>query len=100
MRVYAMLLGAILTVGTAYLAEVAVASATTSRPESSPREAQALVATDPIWYGGTLDPVTIEARGGVSRSVTLTHRDSLIESPRVGRAAPRYRGYRARSSAT
>jgi len=55
MRIYSILLGVLLTAGSAYLGELAVASAGMERLAGlSPGE---------LWYGGVLDPITIEVTG-------------------------------------
>lgn len=61
MRMYALLLGVILTSGYGYAAEVAVASASGRRAPTPHPEARAVRA--PVWYGGILDPIIVESRG-------------------------------------
>ncbi len=74
MRMYALLLGVILTSGYGYAAQVAVASAAAGRaPAPSPKAAAIL---DQVWYGGILDPVVVESRG-THRVAGTKHR--LIE---------------------
>jgi hypothetical protein len=61
MRVYAILMGMVLTAGSAYLAQVAVGSAGFERLAGpSPSPGDPAVARE-LWYGGVLDPITIEA---------------------------------------
>jgi hypothetical protein len=60
MRIYALLLGVILTSGYGYAAEVAVASAAGGREPAPNPTARAVV--DPVWYGGILDPIIVESR--------------------------------------
>ena len=60
MRVYAILMGVVLTAGSAYLAQVAVGSAGFERLAGpSPSSGNPAVARE-LWYGGVLDPITIE----------------------------------------
>lgn len=66
MRGYALLLGTCLTVGYGYAGQVAIAS---SRLEAirrvDPTFATATVQpTTPIWYGGTLAPITVRGEAG------------------------------------
>ena len=61
MRVYAVLLGVLLTAGSAYLAQIAVASAGFERLASAAPERGDLGAAGELWYGGVLSPVTVEA---------------------------------------
>ena len=62
MRVYAVLFGVVVTAGSIYVAQLAVASAGFDR--LAPAYASHSVAPAPageLWYGGMLDPITIEA---------------------------------------
>jgi hypothetical protein len=61
MRMYALLLGVILTSGYGYAAQVAVASATGDRKPAPNPEARAVL--DRVWYGGMLEPIIVESRG-------------------------------------
>src|SRR2546428_11300251 len=64
MRVYALLLAVILTTGYGYAAQVAVSSLGAGR-DTATEPATAIPAggaLDGAWYGGVLDPVTVEAR--------------------------------------
>jgi hypothetical protein len=70
MRMYALLLGVILTSGYGYAAQVAVASASAGRTPAPNPEARAL---DPVWYGGMLDPIIVESRG-TARVARTAHR--------------------------
>jgi hypothetical protein len=75
MRVYALLLGVLFTTGYGYAAHVAVSS----------RPSGAVAATRPaagrIWYGGTLDPITVRAE---ARAVTPAASHSrLLDRPAV-----------------
>lgn len=65
MRVYALLLGITLTAGYGYTANVAVSSLGPGRqalvvPAAAPAPEKAPGA---VWYGGVLDPVTVEIDG-------------------------------------
>ncbi len=60
MRMYALLLGIILTSGYGYAAQVAVASAAAGREPARHSERAAVL--DPVWYGGMLDPIIVESR--------------------------------------
>lgn len=73
MRMYALMLGVILTSGYGYAAEVAVASATGRRAPASNPEARAV--REPVWYGGMLDPIIVESRG--THRVAGTERHAL-----------------------
>jgi hypothetical protein len=79
MRVYALLLGVVLTAGYGFAAQVAVSSAAAggqSHAAPAPAAAVASQTLDPIWYGGMIDPITVESggtavRATVSKSRTL-----------------------------
>jgi hypothetical protein len=77
MRVAAWLLAAVLTAGYTYVAHVALASLTATPAlaavRSGPLEAgDPRSASDPVWYGGRLDPVVVEAgRGGGGAMTTI-----------------------------
>jgi hypothetical protein len=60
MRIYALLLGVMLTSGYGYAAEIAIASAAGGR-EPAPNPAARAV-PNPVWYGGILDPIIVESR--------------------------------------
>ena len=77
MRVYALLLGVVLTSGYAYAAHVAVSSAA---PGRSPAVVPASDANGPVWYGGVLDPIVVVApRGGEPQ--TATTKDRVVSRP-------------------
>ena len=61
MRVYAVLTGVMLTAGSAALAQLAIASAGFERIPARSSGRSDLGARGELWYGGVLDPVTIEA---------------------------------------
>jgi hypothetical protein len=60
MRVYAGVLGVLLTAGSAYLAQLAVESAGFERLAARSSGGGDLAAAGELWYGGVLDPITIE----------------------------------------
>jgi hypothetical protein len=64
MRVYALLLGILLTTGYGYAAQIAVSSLNAGRQTATEPAAAnpASAALDGVWYGGVLDPVTVESR--------------------------------------
>ena len=71
MRVYALLLGILFTTGYGYAAQIAVSSLGAGR--SAPAQPAAVPtdgALDGVWYGGVLDPVTVESRGGTRAAAT------------------------------
>ncbi|HYR97442.1 MAG TPA: hypothetical protein VEO58_00400 [Gemmatimonadales bacterium] len=70
MRVYALLLGILLTTGYGYAAQIAVSSLGAGRqPATEPATVvPATNSLDGVWYGGVLDPVTVESRGGGARA--------------------------------
>ncbi len=79
MRVYALLLGIALTSGYAYAAHVAVSSVA---PGRSTTAVPASDANGPVWYGGVLDPIVVEApRGGEPQ--TATSKDRVVSRPTI-----------------
>jgi hypothetical protein len=63
MRVYSSMLAVLLTAGSAYVAELAVSSAGFERvPRPSPGGREPPPVGSQLWYGGILDPITIEVR--------------------------------------
>jgi hypothetical protein len=94
MRAYAMLLGLALTTASGYAAQVAVSSVGTGRlePATSAATVEPRDRLDAVWYGGVLDPVTIEAKGD-SPSKTAAARRLLLD--RSGAACPRSTRYSA-----
>jgi hypothetical protein len=65
MRAYALVLGAVVTAGSAYVANMAVSSAGVMNPHAlypQCRLAPAdFISPTAVWYGGSLDPITITA---------------------------------------
>ena len=63
MRLYSSMLAVALTAGSACVAELAVSSAGFERvPRPSPGRREPPPAGGQLWYGGVLDPITIEVR--------------------------------------
>lgn len=71
MRIYALMLGVALTTGYGYAAQVAVSSVGAGhRPDTLPAGAMAPDSRGRVWYGGVLDPITVETeRGPVAAKV-------------------------------
>ena len=76
MRVYPLLLGILLTTGYGYAAQIAVSSLGAGRvapaDPSATIPAPASEALDGVWYGGVLDPVTVETYGGTRAAAGKT----------------------------
>ena len=70
MRVYALLLAVALTTGYGYAAQVAVSSLGPGRQPATAPAIPASGALDGVWYGGVLDPVTVESRSDGARAAT------------------------------
>jgi hypothetical protein len=92
MRVYALLCGTLLTVGSIAIAQLAVQSAAPGRPGAR------LAAPDPalpdaIWQGGAVAPITVEARAVAPLAATLSERGG--RTPSVAHRAPARRAHRA-----
>jgi hypothetical protein len=63
MRLYSSMLAVALTAGSACVADLAVSSAGFERvPRPSPWRREPPPAGGQLWYGGVLDPITIEVR--------------------------------------
>lgn len=82
MRVYAVLMGVVLTAGSAALAQLAIASAGFERIPARSSGRRDLGARGELWYGGVLDPVTIEAtpsgRPALAAHAPRTRRGQLV----------------------
>ena len=83
MRVYALLLPVILTTGYGYDAQIAVSSLgagrhTATEPATAIPAGRAL---DGVWYGGVLDPVTVESRSDGARAAAT--RGGVLSRPTV-----------------
>jgi len=84
MRIYALLLGVVFTSAYGYAAHVAVSSARGGRHSDSKPTATAAAddPTDRIWYGGVLDPITVESGGGGgSAKTTAVSKSRLFDRP-------------------
>lgn len=95
MKAYAMLLGMLFTVGSGYAAQVAVTSVGAARSvEAAPAPGSRVTnSLDTIWYGGVLDPITVQARGD-GPVKTETARKLLLDRPAT-RCLQAASGYRA-----
>ncbi|HEU5262794.1 MAG TPA: hypothetical protein VFU41_15345 [Gemmatimonadales bacterium] len=89
MRAYPMLLGLALTVGYGYAAQLAVTSVGARPAEAAPARGIAeRSAPGRLWYGGVLDPVTVEARGespaktAIARRWLLDHSGARCAQPK------------------
>ena len=79
MRMYALMLGVALTTGYGYAAQVAVSSIGAGhRPNTLPAETLAPDERGQVWYGGVLDPITVESeRGPVAAKVRVFSRPTV-----------------------
>jgi hypothetical protein len=93
MRVYALLFGLALTSAYGYAAQVAVASASAGRRGDVSVGAAAAAPGDPIWYGGVIDPITVES-GSTGTKVTAAKRWLQLDAP-AGRCLAASRPYHA-----
>ncbi len=83
MRVYALLLAVILTTGYGYAAQIAVSSLGAGR-HTATEPATAIPASgalDGVWYGGVLDPVTVESRSDGAQAAATQGR--VLSRPTV-----------------
>jgi hypothetical protein len=91
MRVYAFLFGVVVTIGSASLAQLAVASAGFDRimtPPAAPRGGD-LLGPGELWYGGVIEPITIEAMRAARPAVAVAvHKASTADCVRL--AHPRH----------
>ena len=75
MRVYALMLGVALTTGYGYAAQVAVSSLGAGRnlitAPATTTTTDAGSSLDGVWYGGVLDPVTVEASGSTRAAAAM-----------------------------
>jgi hypothetical protein len=95
MKAYAMLLGMVLTLGSGYAAEVAVSSvgAGTGLVKVGTPTGAVRHGRDTIWYGGVLDPITVEAPGGGAATAPAARR--MLVDPPVSPCSQRSPAYRA-----
>jgi len=72
MRIYALLVGILLTTAYGATAELAVSSVETGRKTASTPAAvlPASGAPGAVWYGGVLDPITVESSGDARAAAT------------------------------
>jgi hypothetical protein len=89
MRIYACLLGVLLTAGSAYLVQLAVASAGFERVAGASRERKDLGARGELWYGGVLAPIAIEAPASGPPRAQLAASQKAVESARLAHAKRR-----------
>jgi hypothetical protein len=86
MRIYALLLGVLLTSAYGYAAQVAVSSVGPSSPAhrgaNRPPATAAVTerATDRIWYGGVLNPIIVES-GGAPAKTDAVNRSHWLDRP-------------------
>jgi hypothetical protein len=82
MRIYALMLGVALTTGYGYAAHVAVSSLGTSHRSTLPVGA---VTPDEsrgqVWYGGVLDPITVESERGPVAAKTRIYSRPTVRCP-------------------
>jgi hypothetical protein len=81
MRVYALLLGIVLTTAYGYAAQIAVSSSLGPARHTPATTIPAGDALDGVWYGGVLDPVTVESRSGGARAAAAKGR--VLSRPTV-----------------
>src|SRR2546430_11639074 len=94
MRVYALLLGILLTTGYGYAAQIAVSSLGAGRqPATAPATAvPATNSLDAVWYGGVPARITVESRSGGARA--SAPQGKVLSRPTVPRSeahSPRIR---------
>ncbi len=90
MRVYALLLAVILTTGYGYAAQIAVSSLGAGR-HTATEPATAIPAggaLDGVWYGGVLDPVTVESRSDGAQAAATQGRVLSRPTVRCSEAHP------------
>jgi len=90
MRVYALLLAVILTTGYGYAAQIAVSSLGAGRHTATEPAAAipAGGALDGVWYGGVLDPVTVESRSDGAQAAATQGRVLSRPTVRCSEAHP------------
>ena len=90
MRVYALLLGILFTTGYGYAAQIAVSSLKAGH--AAPAQPAATIPTDGaldgVWYGGVLDPVTVESRSDGTRAAATQGRALSRPTVRCTEARP------------
>lgn len=82
MRIYALMLGVALTTGYGYAAQVAVSSIGAGhRPDTLPAGALVPDARGQVWYGGVLDPITVESERGPVAAKTRVFSRPTVRCP-------------------
>ena len=76
MRVHAVVLGLLLTAGSAYVAQLAVASAGFERVSAPSPKSGDMLGPGELWYGGVIEPVTVEAMREASPAVVVAARQA------------------------
>jgi len=90
MRFYAVLLATLVTAASGYVAQLAVASSGFGRAWVVLHRTADPPSLDPLWYGGILDPVTIEGRRPAAQALTVTGLDSVHDAA-CAAGHPKYR---------
>jgi hypothetical protein len=82
MRIYALLVGILLTTAYGATAELAVSSVDTGRKAGSAPAAvlPASGAPGAVWYGGVLDPITVESSSGDAHAAATAR---IVSRPTV-----------------
>ena len=83
MRIYALMLGVALTTAYGYAAQVAVSSVG-ARHRVDPPPAGSLTPDDGpgrLWYGGVLDPITVESERGTVATKTRIFSRPTVRCP-------------------
>jgi hypothetical protein len=80
MRVFAVLLAVVFTTGYGFAAHLAVSSVRPGQPAAA-RPA----APDRVWYGGSLDPITVRSGGPEPRTRPAGSHSRLLDRPAVHR---------------
>ncbi len=92
MRVYALLLGIVFTASYGFAAQLAVSSVGPGR-QSDTAPASASQELDRVWYGGVIDPITVESAGGAATAAVTKTR--LLYRPTLRCTVTGRAGYRA-----
>ena len=81
MRIYALMLGVALTTGYGYVAQVAGSSVGTSHRDTLPAGAVTSESRGQLWYGGVLDPITVESERGPVAAKTRIYSRPTVRCP-------------------
>ena len=87
MRVYALLLGTLLTAASSYVAEIAVESTGLARVQTALRATTDPPAAAAIWYGGALKPITVQTFIAPRPALTVRALDRLGATAHCARPA-------------